>query len=107
MDPISLVFAGAAAGGVAGKIAEKATEFVLDLVRGQDAAVQKKAAENAGAFLTALSAHLSRLEESGAARLPGDVDTALGDPDLAATVRTAIVGAARTDNPDKHAVLAR
>ncbi|HLL50803.1 MAG TPA: LPO_1073/Vpar_1526 family protein [Thermomicrobiales bacterium] len=107
MDPISMVLASAAAGGVAGKLAEKATDFVMDLVRGQDAAVQQKAAENAASFLGALSAQLSRLEQRGGAPTEGNLDATLSDPDVAATVRTAIIGAARTENSTKHAVLAR
>lgn len=100
VDPVSIVLASAAAGGVAGKIAEKAIDFLHELVRGQGPAVQKASAENALAMLLDLQARLKSLEE-------GQVEAALRNPDVAATLREGIVGAARTSDESKHRLLAR
>jgi hypothetical protein len=106
MEPLSLILAGAAAAGVTGKIAEKFTEFVTDLVRGQDNAVQQKATENIAEFLVELD---KRLREAERQKSISDqqVETALSDPDVAFTIRTALIGAARTASAEKHGALAR
>lgn len=108
MEPISLILLGAAASGVTGKLAEKFTEYVGDLVRGQEKATQEAAAHNAAAFLNKLSHQLEKLDASSSSDvLARTVDKALADPDVATTVRTAVLSAARTANEEKHSILAR
>lgn len=107
MDPLSLILAGAAAGGVAGKLAELFTGYLGDLLRGQDRTTQEAAAENAAAFLAKLVAQIQTGAQTSGNSIEVRVEPALTDPDFATTVRTALVGAARTANPDRHAILAR
>lgn len=104
---MSLVLMGAAASGVVGKLAEKFTDYLTDLVRGQDQAVQQKATENAAAFLGELSKQISRIEQRGTPFSDSQIEQALRDPDVAITIRTALAGAARTSSQEKHDALAR
>jgi hypothetical protein len=106
MDPLSLVVASAAAGGVAGKLAEKVVDYLAELLKGQDQVVQERAAENVGVFLPRLSEQLQRLESR--LQMPSSqLEAALSDPDVAVALRSALIGAARSSSRAKHDSLAR
>jgi hypothetical protein len=107
MEPISVILGAAAVGSLAGKITEKVVDYVGDLVRGQDKAAQEAAAQNAAKFLVKFSQTVERMEARESLLIAPSIDAALSDPDVATTVRTAVVGAARTSNEQKQAALAR
>lgn len=99
MDPVSLVILSAATGGATGKVAEKAIDYLHDILTGQDEDVKRKAAENAAQMLSRLEGRIERLENQ-------HIEAALGDPDVAHCVKVAVIGAARTGSEQKHELLA-
>jgi hypothetical protein len=103
VDSKSVVAAGEGSGGIAGKLEERLSAFVFDLMRGHDSKAQQAANTNAEAFMLELAKRLERESEVAGV----DLDKALADPDVATTIRTAVIGAARTASAEKHDALAR
>jgi hypothetical protein len=93
--------------GVAKVLAERAFEsrWIPEFFKGHDPAIVQKAESNEKAFFMHLAAKVHRLEE--AQSVDRDVIArALSDPSFGALFHTALVGAAQTEEPLKHDLLA-
>lgn len=108
MEPVSIILASAAAGGVVGKLSERIVEHLYSaFTRGHSDETLKKAAINTESFAEALFRYVD-------AKLAGQIELAeeqiedrLTDPDFAATLETATRAASRTSDSERHALLAR
>ncbi len=111
-DPVSLILAGAA-GGLGGQVAKDAWSagkgWVARYLRGYAPAAQETAQQNVAQFLIGLANRVNRLEER-VGKTAGAVERfekALKDPDFAASLKSALLGAARTGSREKHETIAR
>lgn len=113
-DPISLtiitsVLSGAVGGG-AGKFVEKAVDvgskWLDNYMENHQPKARENAALNVGEFMKVLDEFASNLGASdGATRKL--MDEALDKPDFSVLMKQAVLGAAVTDDPSKHDILAR
>lgn len=109
-DPISLVAAGAAVGGLASKVAEKAWDSGERWLREKFAShaveAKEQARENAGNFILQLSVHVSEYENQNTLKQEKIFD-ALRQPQFSSLLQQTILNAAKTSEDDKHDLLAR
>lgn len=102
---------GGAAGGAAGKLVERGVDAGLDWIRGHFGRhgdeIQRRAEENTAAFLVDLSVRVRRIEESHRGETGRQaLDERLANPDFTNTLQNALVAAARSAEPERHALLA-
>lgn len=112
-DPLSIIVISATAGGVAGKLVEKAWEvgekWLSNYYRDHYPQAQQKAQQNALDFLADLAGRVRKLEGQAAEgkQLQEAIANSLNDPDFSATLKDAILTSSRTDNKEKHRLLGR
>jgi hypothetical protein len=108
MEPVSIVLASAAAGGVVGKLSERIVEHLYaSFTRGHADETRKKAAVNTEAFAEALFRYVDA-KLAGETGLAEDrIEERLTDPDFASTLETATRAASRTNNAERHTLLAQ
>jgi hypothetical protein len=107
-DPLSLVALGAAIGGAAGKVAEKAWDSAAEWLRARFAshseATQARAKANAANFVNELARATKALEDDG--RIDEEVlREAQSHPQFSLLLQQALLGAAQTDDVEKHRLL--
>lgn len=114
MDPVTLSIVSAVAGSVGGEVVKglwgaAGQRWFSDYFHNHGQKALEKGQENTTAFLCRLALRLEHLEWKllPAEDIPRVVSDVLADPDFAASLRTAILSAARTGNEVKHEVLAR
>jgi hypothetical protein len=109
MDPLSAVIIAGLAGGVSGKLAERAVDVVLPAFRDADKRAQREAAENTRAMLERFGDRLDDLVDRVGGREKAEQLMAeqLGTPDFSYTVRQALLGAARSNSEIRHEVISR
>lgn len=107
MEPLSIVIASAAAGGIAGKLSEQITGYVASFfARGHSDATRARAQENVDKFAEALLLRVdARLSQAVPLR-PEELEIRLTDPDVAATLESAARTSARTSDSERHGILA-
>lgn len=108
MDPLLVGALGGAGGKAVQLIWDSGQRWLVTYFQDHGERVVQRAQTNVLAFLSLLAARMEQLEHDNtddafAAR----VAAALDDPDFSAVLRDAILGAARTDDHQKHVVLAR
>jgi len=113
MEPLTIVAISAAVGGTAGKLIEKAWDsgekWLTSYFRDHHPKAQEKAKQNSLDFLNDLAQRVNQLEADakGNAKLKQKIDSAIEDPDFSALLKDAVIASSRTDNEDKHKILAR
>jgi len=109
-DPISLIAAGAAVGGLASKVMEKAWDsgerWLREKFSSHSVEAQEKAQENAGNFVLKLSVRMAEHENIHAFKQEKIFDT-LRQPQFSSLLQQTILNAAKTSEDDKHDLLAR
>lgn len=112
-DPLTVIAGAAAVGGATGKLVEKTWDagekWLSRYFADHSDQALERARDNTAQFLVDLSTRMKavedRLRESG--RSTEDIRNALEDPDLAVTMRSALLASARTSDATKHDLLAR
>jgi hypothetical protein len=113
MEPLTIVAISATVGGTAGKLVEKAWDsgekWLAHYFRDHHPKAIEKAKQNSLDFLNVLSKRVDELEEDSKdhERIKRQIDSALEDPDFSALLKDALIASSRTDNEDKHKILAR
>ena len=113
MEPLSIVAISAAVGGAAGKLIEKAWDsgekWLASYFMDHHPKAQEKARQNSLEFLNDLAQRVHQLEEEGRKdqKTKKQIETAVEDPDFSALLKDALIASSRTDNEDKHKILAR
>lgn len=108
-DPVSMVALGAALGGVAGKVAERtwdsAERWLSNRFGSHAPAARGQAQANAADFVQMLTDRVRTLEEERAIDAT-KVAEAERHPQFSALLQDTLLGAAQTDDKQKHALLA-
>jgi len=113
MDPVSIAAISAAVGGSAGKLVEKAwgvgEKWLDSYFKDHQPAAQEAARENALDFLNELAGRVHQLEEAARndQQVTAHIESALADPDFSALLKESLIGSSRTQDHDKHRLLAR
>lgn len=109
-DPLSLIAAGAAVGGIASKVAEKAWDsgerWLREKFGSHAAEAQEQARENAAKFVHQLAVRVAVLEKQQTLE-PEKVSATQRHPQFSSLLQQTILNAARTNDDDKHDLLAR
>ena len=108
-DPLSLVALGAAVGGAAGKLVEKAYDsgerWLQNFFRDHQPKALEVATENARDFLSSFACRVRLLEEQNT--VPKErIEDAQNWPESLVLIQKALLSAAQTNNQVKHQVLA-
>lgn len=108
MEPVSLVIASAAAGGVAGKLSERIYEHVCAFFQdGHAESTRMKAQENANRFADALLQRMCETLGTALLAQESQIEARLTDPEFAASLESATRVASRTSDGERHTILAR
>lgn len=113
MDPLSIVAISGAVGGAAGKLVEKAWDsgekWLGDYFKDHHQKAQETARQNSLKFLNNLAERVHRLEEETKddPKIKEKIISALQNPDFSALLKDALIASSRTDNAEKHKILAR
>lgn len=113
MEPLSIVVISAAAGGVAGKLIEKAWErgekWLSKYQEDHHPKAQEKGIQNALDFLNYLALKIGELEKKAdnPKIFKSRMRTCLEDPDFSVLLKNAILTSSRTKDKEKHEILAR
>jgi hypothetical protein len=109
-DPLSLIAAGAAVGGLASKVAEKAWDsgerWLREKFGSHAAEAQEQARENAAKFVHQLAVRVAVLEKQQTLEQEKVFDTQR-HPQFSSLLQQTILNAAKTNDDDKHDLLAR
>lgn len=110
VDPSLLtVVVSGAAGGIAGafakEVAQKGTDWLIQLVAAHSPAVQRKAQENAQRFIQRLAKRVERLEADLPTGEEYRIGQALDEPSTSLLIQKSLISAAVTDNDDRHQIL--
>ncbi|MFX9138239.1 LPO_1073/Vpar_1526 family protein [Acinetobacter baumannii] len=108
-DPITLVLAGAALGGAAGKFSEIAVEsgknWIGKYFKNHQPKAQERAQQNGLDFLIELGTRIKILEDTQKVTQE-KIEKIQEDPDFSAALQKALISSAQTENQEKHKVLA-
>jgi hypothetical protein len=108
-DPLILVAAGAAVGGVASGLTKKAWEsgerWLCEKFGSHTVEAQERARENAAAFVHQLAVRVAHLEKHNELSSKSVADTQ-SDPQFSALLQKTLLNAAKTKDETKHALLA-
>jgi hypothetical protein len=113
MEPLSIFTIGAAVGGVAGKLTEKAWDsgekWLSKYFEDHNPKAIEKAKQNSLQFLADLAYRVNQLEEVAKddEHIRERILTAMEDPDFSAILKDSLLISARTDQQDTHKILAR
>ncbi len=113
MEPLTIVAICAAVGGATGKLTEKAWDcgekWLAGFFKNHHPKAIEKANQNSLCFLNDLAQRVHQLEEEAKEEhdIKQRIEYALEDPDFSALLKDALIISARTDNEDKHKILAR
>jgi hypothetical protein len=109
-DPLSLIATGAAIGGLASKVAEKAWDSGERWLRERFAShaveAREQARENAAKFIHQLAVHVTALENQHILKQK-KVSDAQRHPQFSSLLQQTILNAAKTSDDKKHDLLAR
>lgn len=109
-DPLSLIAAGAAVGGIASKVAEKAWDsgerWLRERFGSHAVEAQEQARENAAKFVQQLAFRVAALEKQQPLEQE-KVSDAQRHPQFSSLLQKTILNAAKTNDHDKHDLLAR
>lgn len=113
MDPVLASVVAGVASSLATEVAKTGWQsgigWISRYLGDHGAEVQRRAQENTVAFLCDLAKRIDEIEQQQS-RVdgggPDDLHWRLQEPDFAATLESSVRSAARTNNPDKHALLA-
>lgn len=113
MEPFTIATIAGAAGGVAGKLVEKAWEsgqkWLATYFKDHHPKAQESAQQNALDFLNELANRVRSIEEA-VKNIPDakkQIEDALADPDFSALLKDAMIASGRTTSDEKHKLLAR
>lgn len=113
MEPLSIIAISAAVGGVAGKFVEKAwavgEKWLSPYFKDHYPKAQETARQNSLDFLADLAQRVHQLEENvkDSHRMRQQTEFSLEDPDFSVLLQEALIASSRTNNEDKHKILAR
>ncbi|HST62894.1 MAG TPA: LPO_1073/Vpar_1526 family protein, partial [Longimicrobium sp.] len=107
MEPVSIILASAAAGGIAGKLSEQITGYLWSFfANGHSEATRARAQANIEDFVEVFARRLDARLAQAAPSDPLEIEDRLTDPDMAATLESAARTAARTSDGERHGILA-
>jgi len=112
MDPLSTFAAGAAIGGVAGKLMEKVCDYGLNWLRDRfeehSPEVQRKVQQNTQEFVNELANKIKAIEEKiSETENRTKIEIAFEDPAFWLLIKEALLSSAQTESREKHKILAR
>ena len=109
-DPLSLIAAGAAIGGAAGKFVEKAWDsgdkWISSYFENHQEQAKQRAAANSLEFLNDLATRIKTLEETSQVSKERIIESQ-EQPDFSVILQKALLSAAQTESKDKHQLLSR
>jgi hypothetical protein len=113
VEPLEIIAISGAAGGLAGKLVEKAWDsgerWLADYFKDHKPKAQERAKQNGLKFLNQVARKVRALEQDykDDEKIKQRIASALSDPDFSAILQDALIASARTESEEKHILLAR